>query len=92
MYLFSLGKGANRNKMLHDSSAGLRGQEWGRFALILDEMCDAQWLTKSPSDDAEHVTVYRLAEKGKQVALKMKELKEARHPLLEIGAFFDTTD
>jgi hypothetical protein len=90
MYLFSLGKGANRNKMIHDSSAGLRGQEWGRFALILEEMCEAGWLTKARSDDAENVTVYRLAEKGNAVALKMKELREAQHPLLEMGAFVDT--
>lgn len=75
--------------MLNDGAAGLSGQEWGRFAVILDEMCDAGWLTKTSSDDAENVTVYRLAEKGKEVALKVKELRENQHPLLEIDAFFD---
>ena len=89
MYLYSLGKGANQNKMLNDEKALLRGQEWARFNNTLDDMCGAGLLSKSASEDAENVTVYRLTDKGKEIATLIRDLREKKHPLLEIDAFFD---
>ena len=85
MYLLSRGK-ANKNKMLNDAT-GLRGQEWTRFTNTLDEMVEAGLIEKTSSEDVEVVTVYKLLEKGKEVALLVKDLQQKNHPLLNLEAF-----
>lgn len=73
--------------MLNDSSVGLRGQEWTRFSNILDEMVEASLIEKSLSEDVEGVLIYRLLDKGKEIANLIKELTAKNHPLLSLESF-----
>src|SRR5712692_8813300 len=85
MYLLSRGR-ANKNKMINDEKSGLHGQEWTRFSNTLDEMCELGWIEKTSSEDAEGVTVYRLMEKGEEIAKMVKDLQATKNSLLELDS------
>jgi len=86
MYLFSVAK-ANQNKMMNDETAGLRGQKWISLTNTLDELCEWGWIEKKRSDEAANVTVYQLLEKGRKVALALKELQGGKNELLKLDSF-----
>jgi hypothetical protein len=87
LYLLSNGK-AIKNDFQTDKEAGLRGQEWNRFVNILEEMRDLGWIKESPSVVA-NVLEYELLDKGKEIALLAKKLREQNHPIVDLDVFYD---
>ena len=86
MYLLSVGK-TNQNRMMNDERAGLRGQKWISLANTLDELCEWGLIEKKKSDEAANVTVYQLLEKGRNLALTLKDSNNTNSELWKLDSF-----
>jgi len=75
MWLRAVGKSNQNNMMTNEQSPFKRGQKWITLSNILNELHEWRWIEKKPSDEAKNVFVYKLLDKGKEIAELIENLQ-----------------
>ena len=84
-YLSGKADGAARNEIAHKSGTRQRGDR--EFKALLCEMVEMGWLDSRETELAGGMTVYALADPGREALAQVNRLVADRHPLSSLSAF-----